>query len=81
MPDCLAELKGADRSLVVEYYAAEENTQIEHCRRLAEKVGKKREALMTHMSRFRDKLEFCVIKRFEARHERLQLLWGQRRWW
>ena len=79
--ECLGELKAPDRALVIAYYSAEENQRIEHRRALAEVAGKKKEALMTYVSRLRDKLELCVIKRLDERRKRIKATWDRQQQW
>jgi DNA-directed RNA polymerase specialized sigma24 family protein len=75
--ECLGDLKAPDQALVIAYYSAEEKQRIEHRRLIAERAGKTKEALMTYVSRLRDKLELCVTKRLDERRRSIKAAWDR----
>jgi hypothetical protein len=75
--ECLGELREPERVLVIAYYSGEEKQRIEHRRALAERAGKTKEALMTYVSRLRDKLELCVTRRLDERRRSIKATWDR----
>jgi DNA-directed RNA polymerase specialized sigma24 family protein len=57
---CLAALPPESRTLVLEYYVAEQRTKIENRRRLARSLTLSENALRSRVQRVRDRLERCV---------------------
>ena len=57
---CLAALPAESRTLVLEYYIAEQRTKIENRRRLARSLRLSDNALRSRVQRVRDRLERCV---------------------
>jgi len=57
---CLAALPAESRTLVLEYYAAEQRTKIENRRLLARSLALSENALRSRVQRVRDRLERCV---------------------
>jgi len=60
---CMAELTGADRELIVEYYRGARGSTIEHRKRLAAERGMTPNALMIRACRIRGRLEACINHR------------------
>jgi hypothetical protein len=75
---CLRELNEMDRSLVLAYYSADAHRRVDHRRRLAERSGRKLNALRVHMNRIREMLESCVRRRLDERSRRIKMTWDRR---
>lgn len=57
---CLSAQSAESRELILEYYGGEKRGRIEGRKRLAERLGLRRDALANRAQRVRDRLEQCV---------------------
>ena len=62
LDQCLAELPGEGRELIVDYYVAEGRTRIDRRKRLAAAKGISESALRNRAQRLRDGLERCITE-------------------
>jgi hypothetical protein len=67
--ECLGSLRAPDRTLVLDYYSAEEEKQKVHRQKLANAAGITMIALRVRTNRLREKLEQCVKNCLETRRQ------------
>lgn len=61
LDDCLEQLSGESRTLILQYYRDDSRARIDQRKALAQRVGLRRDALANRAQRIRDRLEQCVI--------------------